>query len=43
MLSHVVAFIALLAILNSGAGFIWDWTIKNSRARSAPASSSART
>ncbi len=29
VLSHVVAFIALLAIINSGAGFIWDWTIKN--------------
>ena len=29
VLSHVVAFIALLTILNSGAGFIWDWTIKN--------------
>src|SRR5262249_13910348 len=29
VLSHVVAFIALLAILNSAAGFIWDYTIKN--------------
>jgi branched-chain amino acid transport system permease protein len=29
VLSHVVAFIALLSILNSGAGFIWDWTIKS--------------
>jgi branched-chain amino acid transport system permease protein len=29
ILSHVVAFIALLSILNSGAGFLWDWTIKN--------------
>jgi len=29
ILSHVVAFIALLAILNSAAGFIWDYTIKN--------------
>jgi branched-chain amino acid transport system permease protein len=29
VLSHVVAFIALLAIINSGAGFIWDYTIKN--------------
>jgi branched-chain amino acid transport system permease protein len=29
VLSHVVAFIALLAIFNSGAGFIWDYTIKN--------------
>jgi branched-chain amino acid transport system permease protein len=29
VLSHVVAFIALLAILNSGAGFIWDYTIKS--------------
>jgi branched-chain amino acid transport system permease protein len=29
VLSHVVAFIALLAIINSGAGFIWDWTIKS--------------
>jgi branched-chain amino acid transport system permease protein len=26
--SHVVAFIALLAILSSGAGFIWDYQIK---------------
>ena len=29
ILSHVVAFIALLAILNSSAGFLWDWTIKS--------------
>jgi branched-chain amino acid transport system permease protein len=29
VLSHVVAFIALLSILNSGAGFLWDWTIKS--------------
>ena len=29
MLSHVVVFIALLAILNSVAGFIWDYTIKS--------------
>ena len=29
ILSHVVAFIALLAILNSAAGFIWDYTIKS--------------
>src|SRR5207237_10412809 len=29
VLSHVVAFIALLAILNSAAGFIWDYTIKS--------------
>jgi branched-chain amino acid transport system permease protein len=29
ILSHVAAFIALLTIINSGAGFIWDWTIKN--------------
>jgi branched-chain amino acid transport system permease protein len=29
ILSHVVAFIALLSIFNSTAGFIWDWTIKN--------------
>src|SRR5882672_6678017 len=29
VLSHVVAFIALLAIFNSGAGFIWDYTIKS--------------
>src|SRR5258708_13705266 len=29
VLSHVVAFIALLAILNSPAGFIWDYTIKS--------------
>src|SRR5438067_480404 len=28
VLSHVVIFIALLAILNSLAGFIWDFTIK---------------
>ena len=36
VLSHVVAFIALLAIFNSVAGWIWDCTIKTSRARSAP-------
>jgi branched-chain amino acid transport system permease protein len=29
VLSHVVVFIALLAILNSAAGFIWDYQIKN--------------
>jgi len=29
VLSHVVAFIALLAILNSLAGFIWDFNIKS--------------
>ena len=29
MLSHVVVFIALFAILNSLAGFIWDFTIKS--------------
>jgi branched-chain amino acid transport system permease protein len=29
VLSHVVAFIALFAILNSLAGFIWDFNIKN--------------
>jgi len=29
VLSHVVVFIALLAILNSGAGYIWDYQIKN--------------
>src|SRR3954454_13837525 len=29
ILSHVVAFIALLTILNSAAGFIWDYTIKS--------------
>src|SRR6476619_407292 len=29
ILSHVVVFIALLAILNSAAGFIWDFTIKS--------------
>src|SRR6266446_5851696 len=29
ILSHVVAFIALLAILNSLAGFIWDYNIKS--------------
>ena len=28
VLSHVVVFIALFAILNSAAGFIWDFTIK---------------
>jgi branched-chain amino acid transport system permease protein len=28
ILSHVVVFIALLAILNSSAGFIWDFTVK---------------
>ena len=26
--SHIVIFIALFAILNSGAGFLWDYTIK---------------
>jgi branched-chain amino acid transport system permease protein len=29
VLSHIVVFIALFAILNSGAGFIWDYTIKS--------------
>ena len=29
VLSHVVVFIGLLSILNSGAGFIWDYQIKN--------------
>jgi branched-chain amino acid transport system permease protein len=29
VLSHVVVFIALLSILNSGAGFIWDYQIKS--------------
>jgi branched-chain amino acid transport system permease protein len=29
VLSHVVVFIALLAILNSAAGFIWGYEIKN--------------
>ena len=29
VLSHVVVFIALFAVLNSGAGFIWDYTIKS--------------
>ncbi|MEA2840907.1 MAG: branched-chain amino acid transport system permease protein [Methylobacteriaceae bacterium] len=29
ILSHVVVFIALLAILNSSAGFIWDFTVKS--------------
>jgi branched-chain amino acid transport system permease protein len=28
VLSHVVVFIALFTILNSAAGFIWDFTIK---------------
>lgn len=27
-LSHIVVFIALLAIFNNGSGFIWDFTIK---------------
>jgi branched-chain amino acid transport system permease protein len=27
-LSHIVVFIALFAILNSAAGFIWDYTVK---------------
>jgi branched-chain amino acid transport system permease protein len=29
VLSHIVVFIALFAILNSGAGFIWDYQIKD--------------
>jgi branched-chain amino acid transport system permease protein len=29
VLSHVVAFIALITILNSAAGFIWDYQIKS--------------
>jgi branched-chain amino acid transport system permease protein len=29
VLSHVAVFIALFAILNSSAGFIWDFTIKS--------------
>ncbi len=29
VLSHIVVFIALFAILNSLAGFIWDFTIKS--------------
>jgi branched-chain amino acid transport system permease protein len=29
ILSHIVVFIALLAILNSTAGFIWDFTVKS--------------
>lgn len=29
VLSHIVVFIALFAILNSGAGFLWDYTIKS--------------
>jgi branched-chain amino acid transport system permease protein len=29
ILSHVVVFIALLAIFNSSAGFIWDFTVKS--------------
>ena len=28
VLSHVVVFIALFAIINSAAGFLWDFTIK---------------
>jgi branched-chain amino acid transport system permease protein len=29
VLSHIVVFIALFAILNSAAGFLWDYTIKS--------------
>jgi branched-chain amino acid transport system permease protein len=29
ILSHIVIFIALFAIINSSAGFIWDFTIKS--------------
>ncbi len=29
ILSHIVIFIALFAILHSGAGFIWDYSIKS--------------
>jgi branched-chain amino acid transport system permease protein len=29
LLSHIVVFIALFAILNSLAGFVWDFTIKS--------------
>jgi len=29
VLSHLIVFIALFAIFNSGAGFIWDYTIKS--------------
>lgn len=29
VLSHLVVFIALFAILNSAAGFLWDYTIKS--------------
>src|SRR5437588_1181991 len=29
VLSHIVVFIALFAILNSLAGFIWDYNVKN--------------
>jgi branched-chain amino acid transport system permease protein len=29
VLSHIVIFIALYAIINSGAGFIWDFNIKS--------------
>ena len=28
VLSHIVIFIALFAILNSAAGFLWDYTVK---------------
>ena len=28
ILSQIVAFIALFSILNSSAGYIWDFTIK---------------
>jgi branched-chain amino acid transport system permease protein len=29
VLSHIVVFIALFAILNSGAGYLWDYTVKS--------------
>jgi branched-chain amino acid transport system permease protein len=29
VLSHIVVFIALFAILNSAAGYLWDYTVKN--------------
>ncbi len=29
VLSHIVGFIALFAIINSLAGLIWDFTIKS--------------
>jgi len=36
ILTNVAGFIALYAIINSVAGLIWDFTIKQSRRRLAP-------